>query len=198
VLPSTAWHPEFQDVNNDGFLDLLITKGNVEAMAEYAMSDPNNLLIGQPDGTFEEGAADAGVASPARSRGAALVDLNLDGLLDLVVVNRVENVQVWRNTGAGGHWLALRLVRDAPNTDAVGARVEVTIGEHTITEEVLVGGGHAGDQLGWIHFGLGDSGEADIRVRWPDGTSSEWTGVDADSFYLVGAGGDLQAWEPGS
>ena len=31
VLPSTAWHAEFADVNNDGFLDLFVTKGNVEA-----------------------------------------------------------------------------------------------------------------------------------------------------------------------
>ncbi|RPI23221.1 MAG: VCBS repeat-containing protein, partial [Actinobacteria bacterium] len=52
VLPSTAWHAEFQDVNNDGYADLFISKGNVEAMPEFAAADPNNLLLGQPDGTF--------------------------------------------------------------------------------------------------------------------------------------------------
>ncbi|HEX6222296.1 MAG TPA: VCBS repeat-containing protein, partial [Acidimicrobiia bacterium] len=31
LRPSTAWHAEFDDVNNDGFMDLFITKGNVEA-----------------------------------------------------------------------------------------------------------------------------------------------------------------------
>ena len=30
--PSTAWHAEFGDVDNDGFIDLFIAKGNVEAM----------------------------------------------------------------------------------------------------------------------------------------------------------------------
>ena len=44
VLPSTAWHAEFADVNNDGFIDLFVTKGNVEAQPEYATRDPNNLL----------------------------------------------------------------------------------------------------------------------------------------------------------
>ena len=29
ALPSTAWHPEFQDVNNDGLIDLFVSKGNV-------------------------------------------------------------------------------------------------------------------------------------------------------------------------
>ena len=36
VLPSTAWHPEFEDVNNDGLVDLFVSKGNVEAQPDYA------------------------------------------------------------------------------------------------------------------------------------------------------------------
>ena len=35
-LPSTAWHPEFQDVNNDGLVDLFVSKGNVEAQQDFA------------------------------------------------------------------------------------------------------------------------------------------------------------------
>ena len=58
VLPSTAWHDEFADVNNDGVADLFIAKGNVEAEEGYATRDPNNLLIGQADGTFVEGRGD--------------------------------------------------------------------------------------------------------------------------------------------
>ena len=92
VLPSTAWHPEFEDVNNDGLVDLFVSKGNVEAQPDYATRDPSNLLIGQADGTFVEGAEAAGIVGYERARGASLVDLNLDGMLDLVVVNRQANV----------------------------------------------------------------------------------------------------------
>ena len=122
VLPSTAWHPEFDDVNNDGFVDLLVTKGNVEGQTDHAMRDPNNLLIGQPDGTFVEGAEAAGIVRFDRSRGASLVDLDLDGLLDLVVVNRETAATLWHNIGSGdssestpmGHWLAIDLQQPAP------------------------------------------------------------------------------------
>ena len=206
TLPSTAWHPEFQDVNNDGFIDLYISKGNVEAMEGFAAEDPSNLLLGQPDGTFVEGARAAGLISLGRSRGAALADFNLDGLLDLVEVERRENVRLWRNTGSGdaaapaamGHWLAVQLEQPGPNGYAVGAWIEVRAGGRTVLRELTVGGGHAGGQLGWIHFGLGDSGSAEIRIQWPDGETGPWQRVAADSFaVIVRDGSGPRYWVPG-
>lgn len=205
TLPSTAWHPEFQDVNNDGHIDLYVSKGNVEAMTDYAAQDPSNLLLGRPDGTFVESARAAGLLSFGRSRGAALADFNLDGMLDLIEVNRRENVRVWRNVGWGdaaspvamGHWLALRLAQPAPNVDAVGAWIEVRAGDRITVRELTVGGGHASGQLGWIHFGLGDARSAEVRVQWPGGEAGPWQEVDADTFVIVERGAPKPvAWAP--
>ncbi len=205
VLPSTAWHAEFQDVNNDGYIDLFISKGNVEAMPDFAMKDPDNLLLGQPDGTFTESAPAAGIVSFVRGRGAALVDLNLDGMLDLVQVNRRENVSLWRNVGWGdatraapmGSWLAVRLEEPGPNRDAIGSWIEVRIGDRLIQREVTIGGGHAGGQLGWIHFGLGDADGAEIRVEWPDGKTGPWLELDANRFATIERGAtEPQLWVP--
>jgi hypothetical protein len=205
VLPSTAWHPEFEDVNNDSLVDLLITKGNVEGQTDHAMRDPSNLLIGQVDGTFVEGAEAAGIVGYQRSRGAALVDLNLDGLLDLVVIHREDVPSIWRNVGAGdaeqpepmGHWLAVDLDQPAPNVDAIGSWVEVRTDDRTIEREVTVGGGHVSGKAGWIHVGLGAADRAEVRVTWPDGEVGPWLAVDADRFVTV-TRGDTEAvpWEP--
>ena len=50
--PSTGWHVEFGDVDNDGLDDVFIAKGNVDEMPEGATADPNNLLMQNSDGTF--------------------------------------------------------------------------------------------------------------------------------------------------
>lgn len=203
--PSTAWHPEFQDVNNDGLIDLFVSKGNVEAMTDFAKRDPDNLLMGQADGTFIESGKAAGIATFVRGRGAALVDLNLDGMLDIVQVNRRANVSLWRNVGWGtaakpvpmGGWIAVRLQQPGPNRDAIGSWIEVRAAGRTTSREVTIGGGHASGQLGWIHLGLGNADGAQVRVRWPDGTLGPWLDLTSGRFAIIERGAaEPRIWTP--
>jgi hypothetical protein len=205
TLPSTAWHPEFDDVNNDGFSDLFISKGNVREQADYARRDPSNLLIGQPDGSFVEKADEAGILSFDRGRGAALTDFNLDGLLDLVEVNLGSPVRIWRNVGAGtatapaplGHWLAIRAEQPGANRDAIGAWVQIRIGSTVVRRELTVGGGHAGGELGWLHLGLGPATRAEVAVEWPNGETGPWVPVAADGFAIIDRGASTaRPWQP--
>jgi hypothetical protein len=199
LKPSTAWHTQFEDVNNDGRVDLFIAKGNVWDMADFAMKDPNNLLLQRPDGKFIEAGDKAGVASVEQARGAALADFNLDGLVDMVVVNRNAPAQVWRNTGSnGGHWIEVQLEQPPPNRDGVGAWIELRCaGMPVMRREVTVGGGHAGGHAGWWHFGLGDIVSAELRVIWPDGVAGDWQPVQGDRFYVIKRGAAPALFDPG-
>ncbi|MFN3169468.1 MAG: CRTAC1 family protein [Hyphomicrobiales bacterium] len=174
--PSTGWHAAFGDVQNDGFADLFVAKGNVEQMPGSAMDDPNNLLLGQADGLqFVEAGLEAGIASLHRSRGAVLMDLNLDGREDLAVVNRGAPIELYENvTLDTGNWLQVMLQQNNVNRFAVGAFVEVRSGERLWTQEMTVGGGHAGGTAGALHFGLGETETVELRVHWPGGEIGGW------------------------
>ena len=103
--------------------------------------------------------------------------------------------QLWRNTSTGGNnWLQLRLVQDGPNVDAIGASIEVTVGGETARRELTVGGGHAGGQLGWAHFGLGPANRARVTVRWPDGTDQAMT-LPANAFATIMRGSPVQFFD---
>jgi enediyne biosynthesis protein E4 len=189
LRPSTGWHAQFGDVNNDGLFDLFVAKGNVANMPDFALLDPNNLLLQQADGTFQEVGEAAGVDSMAIARGGQLADFNMDGLLDIVVVNRWQTAQLWRNISedAGG-FAAFRLQQPGPNRDAIGAWVSVRRGDTVTRHDVTVGGGHVSGQLGWVHFGLGTSTAAEVRVEWPGGRVDDWQPLLADTFQILAPG----------
>jgi enediyne biosynthesis protein E4 len=217
IHPSTAWHSQFADVNHDGLTDIFIVKGNISTMPDFAALDPNNLLLQQTDGRFYEAGQVAGISSVRRGRGGMLADLNGDGLLDMVVVNRWDKAQLWRNVGIGtaekplqmgaaGHWLQLRLKQAGGNKEAVGAWVEVDLGEamqklgkqSIIRQELTVGGGHASGHMGWMHFGLGAATSVKVRVQWPFSENQAWgpwETVAADGFYVVDKAAGLSTWK---
>lgn len=193
LKPSTGWHAEFDDINNDGLLDLFIAKGNVEQMPDFANTDPDNLLLGKHDGSFHEAGLAAGIALPTRGRGGAVADLNLDGQLDIVVVNREANISLFRNAGAiyedrtrqSGNWLQIELQQHGINRNAVGATIAVKSGNTTRMRTIETGGGHASGAAGFIHVGLGVAERASVRVRWPDGQWSPAYRAFANNFLII-------------
>lgn len=205
LKPSTGWHAQFADVNNDTFLDLFIAKGNVERMSDFAAYDPDNLLLGTHDGQFVEHGDKAGIALDRRGRGAAIEDFNADGLQDLLVVNRSAPVSLFRHSGfktesgsrQGGNWLAIELNQTDGNRQAVGARLSIKTGNVVQTRRVQIGGGHASGQLGFIHVGLGVAERATVRVQWPGGEWSAAYRVFANQFAVITRGDDkVSYWYP--
>ena len=185
-LPSTSWHDEFEDVNNDGLIDLFVAKGNVDEMPGFAMKDPNVLFLGQPDGTFVDEATAAGILSdaarpwggarrPEPRRPAGPGGRRTGGPTRRSGATSGRGQRSTRRrwaTGSRSGWTS------RARTMTRSARwVEVRVGDRTMTREVTVGGGHAGGQLGWIHFGLGSAPgprRPEVRVQWPDMEWGPW------------------------
>lgn len=175
TLPSTGWHAEFVDLNNDGFQDLFMAKGNVEDMPNFAAYDPDNLLLGQPDGVFVEVGDKAGIALARRGRGAAFADFNLDGQMDFIVVNRREPISLFQGVGGIyggkttplGNWIKIDLANETDNRNLVGAKIMVQADGRESSFVVSVGGGHASGEIGLIHVGIGAAEHAQVSLTLP-------------------------------
>lgn len=193
LKPSTGWHSQFVDFNNDAHKDLYIAKGNVEAMSDFASYDPDNMLLGGFENKFTEKGDEAGIALNSAGRGAVIEDFNADGMLDMLVVNRKTNVNLFLNEGAKtdwghrpmGNWIKIELDNGAINKDAIGAKISVKTGNLTQNKTVQIGGGHASGQLGFNHFGLGVAERATIRVQWPNGDWSHPYKVFANNHVII-------------
>ena len=193
--PSTGWHVAFGDFQNDGLDDIFVSKGNVEHMPGSAMRDPNNLLVATEQGRFIEMGDQAGIASLHRGRGAAIMDFNRDGRLDIAVVNRRAPLEIYQNISPKtGNWIGIELYQNGANLQAIGAWIEVRTATRTYSREVTVGGGHAGGIIGPAHFGLGQVKTAQVRVIWPDGAKSQWLTIALNRYHRLirqANGGDL-------
>ena len=107
-------------------------------------------------------------------------------------------VRLFENVMDEGNWIQLHLVGgEGTNRAAIGARVAVTAGGVTQTQEVGGGFGHYGCQNDMVlHFGLGEACEADITVRWPDAELTEETLTLPAGYRFLVTQGELPRVEP--
>jgi hypothetical protein len=176
------------DFDNDGRPDIYIGSSDYPGTRGH-------LFWQKPDGTFQEVPITDGIDHRS-SHGVAVADYDRDGALDIIVGHSLArcgtqgadhcyahaNVHLFRNLlAANSNWLQLTL-EGGPgvNRSAIGARVTVTAGSITQTQEVGGGHGHYGVQHDLtLHFGLGTACEAEVTVRWPD------TDLTTQTFRLV-------------
>jgi hypothetical protein len=84
------------DYNNDGFLDVFISRG---AWLEHPMRP--TLLRNNGNGTFSDVTREAGLMDPVNSNCAAWADFDNDGFIDLYVCGERGPNRLYRNRGDG-------------------------------------------------------------------------------------------------
>jgi hypothetical protein len=87
-----------------------------------------------------------------------------------VVVNNIDQVPfLYEPCGTAGNWVRIRLTGTRSNRSAIGARVRVTTGKLTQTNEVRSGESYLCSSDIRLHFGLGEAKSIDqLEIRWPD------------------------------
>lgn len=174
--PFTRFGTSWFDADNDGWLDLYQANGRVGQQAERfgddVYAEPSLLFRGSRDGRFTEVKPRGGSATPliASSRAAAFGDIDDDGAIDVVVVNRDRAPFVLHNVAPNrGHWLTLR-AREPNGRDSLGAEVTATIGSRKVMRTVRAAYSYLASSDPRVHVGLGTATSvSDVTVRWPGG-----------------------------
>ncbi len=202
-----GWGVGFFDMDNDGWLDILISNGHVYPEVEGTTIDApyaqhKYLYRNLRNGQFEEVTklAGPGINATAAARGCAFGDYDNDGDMD-VVVNCVNSLpQLLRcDSTTGRNWIKIRTVGTKANRTGVGARIAVTtagVGEDTKPfvqiDEVRSGGSYYSQNDLRLHFGLDRATKADlVQISWPSGTIDVLKNLAANHLYVIEEGGRI-------
>jgi hypothetical protein len=188
----------FLDVDNDGWLDIVITNGHVtrHPMGTGVRQLPVLLrnegrLRGQPDVRFTSITSRAGdyFRTVHLGRGLAIGDLDNDGRPDLVISQLNEPVTLLRNEAApDNHWLGVQLA-DKTHRDLVGAKVTLEVNDRLLTRFMTGGGSYLSSSDHRLLFGLGTADKVGpLTVTWPTGQFQSWDGLAIDRYWLITAG----------
>ncbi len=117
----------------------------------------------------------------------AVGDLFNDGNMDVVVSDLDGGPMILKNHGIPGHhWVSFELAGTKSNRLALNARIKITAGGMTQTDEIHSGGSYLSQNDLRVHFGLGAVKKIDkVEIRWPSGGVETLSNLDADKFYSV-------------
>ena len=190
----------FLDFDNDSDLDLLAVNGHiidniVQIRPGSSYAQPK-LLFENREGRFINQAGRPGdpLSRPQVSRGLAVGDFDQDGDLDAVVSNCGQGpILLSNDRGNRKNWLEVRLKGVESNSNGIGARIELRVGEEWFRTQVLGGASYLSASPYWVHLGLGERSEVDeLTIRWPSGTVDTLKGLRANQRLQVIEGSHFQ------
>jgi hypothetical protein len=202
-----GWGVGFFDMDNDGWLDILMSNGHVypevdKSKADLKYAEHKYLYRNLRNGRFEEVTAlgGSGILEAAPARGCAFGDYDNDGDIDIAVncVNAIP--QLLRcDSALNRNWIKIKLAGVKSNRTGIGSRVIVTAKTQPTAEKSLVqmdelrsGGSYYSQNDLRMHFGLEQATKVDtLEIRWLSGQVDQLRDLDVNRLYVVQEGGKI-------
>lgn len=198
----------FFDYDLDGWPDIFAVNGHVaddvsvvQPSLHYA--EPPLLFRNKGNGKFEDVSGKVGSAlrQPVAGRGAAYLDFDNDGDLDLVMTTSNGSAKLLRNdNGNQNDMLRIKTIGTRSNRDGIGTKITVKTskGLH-LTEMVKTGSSYLSQSEMPLTFGLGKPEEGKavaLEVTWPSGKKETISNIKPNQFITLKEGSGIVASEP--
>ena len=190
----------FFDYDLDGRLDILAVNGHVaddisQVQPAIQYAEPAQLFRNEGKNKFEDVTAKVGRALQQAivGRGAAYLDYDNDGDLDLLVMDNRGNARLLRNDhGNQNDVLRVKLIGTKSNRDAVGAKVWLKSNSGTrLFRMVKTGSSYLSQSELPLTFGLGKPGKDktfSIEILWPSGRKDTISDIQPNESITVHEG----------
>ncbi len=211
-----TWSVTFLDVDLDGWEDLLVATGanhdvqDLDALGEILRlggsktaemrlrnldrlplrATPSLAFRNGHNLTFEDVSAAWGFNVVGVAHGTALGDLDNDGDLDVVVNCLNAPARIHRNDSPASR-LAIRL-KGIENTRGIGAKIKVTGGPATQTQEMIAGGRYLSGDDAMRVFAAGTAEQLEVEIIWRNGKRSAVKNAKPNCVYEIDESGAEQ------
>ena len=204
-----TWSMRFEDLDNDGRLDLYLTNGmdreatNIDLLARQrraesaaerlrvlhnspVMAEANLAFRNLGDLQFASVGKAWGLDQKGVSFGAAFGALDGDGNLDLVYSNYLAGATVLRNDCDTGHRVIIDLRGTVSNRFGVGATVRLESALGLQVRQLVLARGYMSSSEPMVHFGLGqDTRIKRLAVTWPSGHVQTFENLPVDQRFTI-------------
>jgi len=184
----------FFDYNLDGLEDLFIVNGHVEdeiqkIQPEVTHAQQSLLFVNIGKGVYREVGSESGkpISRKIVGRGAAYLDMENDGDLDIVATSNGGSAYLLQNKGGNqNHFIRLNLLRGERSGDGIGAQVVLRTKTFQQIKWGKSGSSYLSQSEGPLTFGLGlEAGPITAEILWPSGKRESITGLEPDHMYVI-------------
>jgi len=206
-----SWSSMFMDVDLDGNEDILITTGHMydvqdsdsnqkqkdalrhiksfdeykRMIFEFPTLELKNIAFHNQGNLKFKAVPDAWGLGHKKdiSHGMAAADLDNDGDLDIVINRLNEELGLFKNNTSAPR-IAVRLIGNKANSQAIGAKINLSGGSTIQSREVISGGRYLSGNDPLQVFAATNN-NMHLSIQWRDGTSTILDSIKANHIYTI-------------
>ncbi|WP_198513420.1 CRTAC1 family protein [Confluentibacter lentus] len=188
-----AMGANYGDLDNDGFLDIYLSTGEVS----YQSIIPNIVFRNNAAENFQDVTTAGGFGNIQKGHAVSFSDIDNDGDQDINVVmggafegDNFFNSLLKNPYQNENNWLTIRLEGTKANRSAIGSRIEVTTMENGKQRKIyhtISSGGSFGCSTLRAEIGLGKASEIiQIKIIWAGSRTQQiFKNIKLNSFYKI-------------